>query len=55
MHFQRTSGKHLLFYNTKLFGCSCSVFDIISTIVLLIFSDDIIALLEIYISDNMII
>jgi len=48
MQFQSTSEKHLLFNDTDLF--SCSVLEVIITFVLLIFSDDIIARLEVYVS-----
>jgi len=49
MHCQSTSGKqHRFFDNTKLF--SCSVFEVIITLALLIFSDDIVTLLDVYVS-----
>jgi len=51
MRCQSTFEKqHLLFDNTKLFSCSCSALEVISTFALLIFSDDIIALLVVYVS-----
>jgi len=51
MHCQSTSGKqNLLFDNTKLFICSCSVLEVIITFSLLIFKDDIIAIFKVYVS-----
>jgi len=48
MHCQSTFGTTSLFDNTKLF--ICSVLEVIITFALLIFSDDVIALLEVYVS-----